>query len=132
MATRGLSHMGEMLRLAPGVLKLQFVMHKILRWLTGVALLEILALTLALVAGRGDYLWLLGAQAAFYGLAIVGDLGERSGVRVPATRFPHYFVVMHLAGLQATWRVLRGDRVETWESPASTRRTGGRGRAAPR
>ncbi|MFH1529166.1 MAG: glycosyltransferase [Pseudomonadota bacterium] len=125
MAIRGLSHVGEMIRLAPGVLKLQFFLHKILRWLTGVALLEILALTVALVLARGGiYLWLLGAQGLFYGAALLGRVSERAGVRIPATRFPLYFVVMHLAGLQATWRVLRGDRVETWESPLSTRRPG--------
>jgi len=125
MATRGLSHAGEMLRLAPGILKLQFIVHKVLRWLTGVALLEVLALTVLLAAALGGvYHWLLAAQGLFYGLAFAGSLGGRVGFTVPGTRFPRYFVVMHIAGLQATWGVLRGQRVETWESPASTRRPG--------
>ncbi len=123
MATRGLSHAGEMFRLAPGRLKLQFLVHKVLRWLTGVALVEVLVLTTALAVGRGGiYHWLLAAQGLFYLLALGGHLGEARGVGVPATRFPHYFTVMHVAGLQATWRVLRGDRIDVWESPASTRR----------
>lgn len=125
MATRGLSHAGAMFRLAPGVLKPQFLIHKVLRWLTGVALVEVLALTLALAAARGGvYHWLLAAQGLFYLSALAGHLGEGRGVGVPGTRFPHYFTAMHLAGLLATWRVLRGERIDVWESPASTRRPG--------
>ncbi len=126
MATRGLSHAGEMFSLAPGVLKLQFLVHKVMRWLTGVALLEILLLSVALALGRGGvWHWLLGIQIAGYALAGVGAAGERRGIRVPGTRFAHYFTVMHLAGLHATWRVLRGETVDVWEKPASTRRPAG-------
>ena len=126
MATRGLSHAGEMFSLAPGVLKLQFLVHKVMRWLTGVALLEVLLLSVALALGRGGvWHWLLGIQIAGYALAGVGAAGERRGIRVPGTRFAHYFTVMHLAGLHATWRVLRGETVDVWEKPASTRRPAG-------
>ena len=133
MATRGLSHAGAMMRLAPGVLKLQFLLHKVLRWLTGVALVEILALSLALTLARGGFFsWVLAAQGLFYLLALAGHIGlGRSRLRLPLARFAYYFTVMHLAGLQATWNVVRGRQVEIWESPASTRRPGG-GAAAPR
>ena len=132
MAIRGLSSVGEMLRLAPGVLKLQYLVHKVLRWLTGVALVEILGLSVALALGRGGvFHWILACQGGFYALAFLGFAGARAGVRVPGARFPHYFVVMHLAGLLATWRVLMGQRMGTWESPASTRR-GDDGGSAPR
>ena len=126
MATRGLSHAGKMYRLAPGVLKAQFLVHKVMRWLIGVALLEVIILSAILAAGRGGvWHWLLGLQVVGYALAGLGAAGERRGVRIPGTRFAHYFTVMHLAGLHATWRVLRGETVDVWDKPASTRRPAG-------
>ena len=126
MATRGLSHAGEMFRLAPGVLKLQFLVHKVMRWLTGVALLEVLLLSVFLALGRGGaWHWLLGGQVAGYALAALGAAGERRGIRIPGTRFARYFTVMHLAGLHATWRVLCGETVDVWDKPSSTRRPAG-------
>jgi cellulose synthase/poly-beta-1,6-N-acetylglucosamine synthase-like glycosyltransferase len=124
MATRGLSHAWQMLSLAPGWLKLQYVFHKVLRWLTGVILVAVLGLSIALAAGRGGvHSGLLGLQLAFYAAAAAGAVGEKRGLRIPGMRFPHYFTMMHLAGLIAVGNVLRNRSFETWDKPASTRRS---------
>ncbi|MBM4373377.1 MAG: hypothetical protein FJ098_17095 [Deltaproteobacteria bacterium] len=125
MATRGLSHVPEMLRLAPGILKAQYLVHKVLRWLTGVALVEVLALNVILAFGMGGlYTALLACQGLFYAAAALGAVAEGRNLRVPLLRFPRYFVLMHLAGLEAVMNVLRGRTFETWEKPTSTRRGG--------
>ncbi len=124
MATRGLSHVRQMLSLAPGWLKLQYVLHKVLRWLTGVILVAVLGLSIVLAAGKGGfYFGLLGLQLVFYAVAAAGAAGDKRGLRIPGLRFPHYFTLMHLAGLIAVGNVLRSRDFETWDKPASTRRS---------
>ncbi len=105
-----------------GFLWFAFVSHKLLRWLVPLFLSVLFLLSLTLSA-RGELLFgaVLGAQLAFYGLALAGRLGLRG----PLRRFASaalYFVTMNAALAVGLWRFVRGSQRASW------RRTG---RAVP-
>ncbi len=111
-------------RLAPllnvfryGVLSVQYISHRVLRWTLAPALLPvILLLNLALAqSGRLIYQLLLAGQMAFYAAAVLGYFFEKRHVRVKAFFVPYYFCVMNYAVYAGFLRLLGGRQTVLWE-----------------
>lgn len=98
------------------VLTLQYLSHRVLRWSAVPFLLPLLLPVNALLAaGAPVYRALLWAQAAFYGLALAGYLGDRRGRRLRALVAPYYFVLANYAVLRGFARFLTRRQPATWE-----------------
>jgi cellulose synthase/poly-beta-1,6-N-acetylglucosamine synthase-like glycosyltransferase len=94
---------------------LEFVSHKLLRWMAPLFLV-VLFVSSAL-AGGTTYLVLFTAQAAFYAIALVGWIAHKR-IRPAPLYFPLYFTVMNSAALYGTARyVLRG-QTTLWRKAA--------------
>lgn len=100
-----------------GFYSLQLFSHKVLRRLMVFPLL-VLAVVSPLL-WRAGLLYQLAtlAQAAFYGCALVGWLlgGTRFG-RLKVFTIPFFFCMVNGAALMATLNVLRGRRIDRWET----------------
>lgn len=93
----------------------QVISHKFMRWAIGPSLPLIVLLNLVLL-GRGEiYAWLMGAQAAFFGLTLLGILLSQTGLRVPLLAALVFFNTTNLAYLMAFVRYVRGDRMIRWK-----------------
>ncbi len=105
-----------------GLLTVQYVSHRVLRWTLAPALLP-LALVLNLVlAGSGPvYAGLLAAQVAFYGIAALGWALRNREVAIRGFRLPLYVVFMHAAVFPGIARFLLGRQSVAW---ARARRSG--------
>ncbi|MGH7192934.1 MAG: glycosyltransferase [Candidatus Saccharimonadales bacterium] len=96
-----------------GWLAVSFFSHKLLRWFSPFCLVAMLVSSLAL-AGEPFYRWLLAAQTAFYGLALLGAQlpGRRRSVRL--LRLATLFSSMNLALLIGFFRWLTGRQRGAW------------------
>jgi len=93
-----------------------FVSHKLLRWLVPWCLLVILGCSLGLLGSDGGNLglrWLVAAQLAFYGAALIG--AARPNARWPAPiGIPFYFCMVNAAAWLGSIRGLLGLESVTW------------------
>jgi cellulose synthase/poly-beta-1,6-N-acetylglucosamine synthase-like glycosyltransferase len=121
MATRGLSNFKSTMSRAMGLMKAQYLIHKVFRWTSGAFLITLLAVNLPLAFWTPFWTVALALQAAFYGSALMGWFLEKMGKKASILMFSWYFCVMHAAGIIALFRVLRGQQAATWEKPESTR-----------
>lgn len=96
-----------------GLVVYQCVSHRVLRWLGGVALILIAATTPWLGPPWGKVA--LAAQAGFYGLAAVGWLLHRLGVRFRPAFLAYYVLAIHAAGIAGLFRLLAGSDRPHWE-----------------
>lgn len=94
-----------------GLLSLQLLSHKLLRYLAFIPLLVLLA-TSVLLAGHG-VLYLLAAvlQVACYLLAGIGWLRQAGTSLVT---MPYYFLLLNVAAAHAALRFARGERQALW------------------
>ena len=100
-----------------GWFALQFLSHKVLRWLAPVLMGVVLLANVLLVAGAGGWFYGLAlvGQLAFYGLALAGQFLTGTGRPVPALlRIPYYFCLVNLASLVALLQLMAGKRYTTW------------------
>jgi len=99
-----------------GFYSVQFATHKLLRRLAVYPLLVAgLASASLVTAGRG-YALLGAAQAVAWTLGLVGlRLGDRPVGRNPVFALPAFAVLVSIASLIASVRVLAGDAVTHWE-----------------
>ena len=100
-----------------GWFAVQFLSHKLLRWLAPVFMgLVLLTSILLVVTADGWFYGLaLAGQLAFYGLALAGQFLARTGRAVPALlRIPYYFCLVNLASLMALLQLMVGKRYTTW------------------
>jgi cellulose synthase/poly-beta-1,6-N-acetylglucosamine synthase-like glycosyltransferase len=96
---------------------LQSVSHKGLRLVGPLLLLAAFAANAALV-GRPGYAVLLGAQVAFYALAVAGAVADRNGRRVRILAVPYVFCVLQAATVVAFIRFVRRRQRVTWDKVA--------------
>ncbi|RCH55116.1 glycosyltransferase family 2 protein [Mucilaginibacter hurinus] len=100
------------------ILSFQYVSHRVLRW-TVVPFLMILALVLnILIVGKaccGLYLIILAAQAAFYGMALLGWILESQQIKVKIFFIPYYFCMMNYAVIRGIFRYAGGRQSAVWE-----------------
>ncbi|WP_293026666.1 glycosyltransferase [Natronococcus sp.] len=103
------------------VFSVQLLSHKVLRWLSPILLAVALLSNLALVFVSASplYLALLGAQMAFYALALVGAALDRTSLSPPiVVHVPHFFVVANYGMLVGLWNFLRRENIVTWNTTA--------------
>ncbi|RYY34541.1 MAG: glycosyltransferase family 2 protein [Sphingobacteriaceae bacterium] len=100
------------------VLSFQYISHRVLRW-TVVPFLMILALLLniLIVANGGGmiYTLLLAAQAAFYGMSLLGWILEAREIKVKIFFIPYYFCMMNYAVVRGIFRYAGGKQSAIWE-----------------
>jgi len=96
--------------------------HKIFRWLLGVWLLGMLAISVVLGIGYDIplYRYILYGQVAFYGLASVGLLVAKTTLgRIPVLSVPMTICVVSLAFLKGVFGFLHGAQAARWEPATS-------------
>lgn len=100
------------------VLSFQYISHRVLRW-TVVPFLMILALLLnILIVIKGGgliYTLLLAAQAAFYGMSLLGWILEAREIKVKIFFIPYYFCMMNYAVVRGIFRYAGGKQSAIWE-----------------
>lgn len=94
----------------------EFVSHKLLRLLSPLLLLLLLAGNVLLL-GRPGYSALLAGQLAFYAAAAGGWVLDRMGVRMRWVGVPMMFVALNVTTLLAWGDALRGRYRSVWSRP---------------
>ena len=97
------------------LLSLAIVSHKLLRWLTPYLLVACFVSN-AVLAGRPLYRVTLLVQMAFYGLAVLGMLLAKRGVRVSMTSAPFGFCVAQLGIMMGVAKAILGARVVRYKN----------------
>ncbi|MBN2034867.1 MAG: glycosyltransferase family 2 protein [Deltaproteobacteria bacterium] len=93
----------------------QLYSHKILRWAVPLLLIFIFFSNL-MVLDQPFYVFTFVAQSAFYALALLGWILEKTGRKARLVFLPLYFCVVNLASLRAAWSFLQGRKMATWET----------------
>lgn len=114
-AWRALARMPELLNpLRHGRFAWQLWSHKLLRWLVPALLLALLGVSIAL-AGQGNiYRLALGAQGAFYLLALAGGALQRRASMPALFSIPYYFCLVNAASAIGIIDAFRGRTYTTW------------------
>ena len=99
-----------------GIFAVQFLSHKVLRWLAPVFMFFLLVANIAIAEGSTFYAATLAGQLLFYGAALAGWLLSRSGNPIFMMNVPYYFCSMNLASLVGLLEALRGRSYTTWTS----------------
>ncbi len=96
-----------------GLFAFQLWGHKVMRWLTPVFMITLLASNIALAPGSGFYSFLLILQCAFYLVAVCAwRFAPLRGITF--FRLCAYLLQVHWALLHAGFRFLRGERIVVW------------------
>jgi cellulose synthase/poly-beta-1,6-N-acetylglucosamine synthase-like glycosyltransferase len=113
---QALARVPDLLDPRTGFLFFAFVSHKLLRWMTPFLLAGALAASAAAAVAPGAWVHraLLGAQLAFYGLALAGRVRGGGPLRRLAAA-AHYFVAMNAALAVGMWRFVRGTQPAAWQ-----------------
>lgn len=88
--------------------------HKLMRWLAPMPMCLCL-LAAWVLREHMFYFAMLVAQAAFYGLAVVGILSPKVSASNFVVRLSAFFVLVNVAALKALLLWIGGRRVEIWE-----------------
>jgi cellulose synthase/poly-beta-1,6-N-acetylglucosamine synthase-like glycosyltransferase len=97
-----------------GLFAVEFVSHKLLRWLVGFLLVALFIVTLVLSARGGIYLLALVLQLAFYALALVGYMLRNRGDLPVLLNVPLYFCMVNYAAMRGIVEAYRGKTYTTW------------------
>jgi poly-beta-1,6-N-acetyl-D-glucosamine synthase len=122
MCAQGMLAMFRLPSTLGGLRGWQFVSHKLLRWLSLVPLLMILASSIALAHDSITFRLLLVAQSTFYTFAAAGfalSIGSRLVPRLLAV--PFYVILGLLGALVGVLESLLGRRFDIWEIPRLSR-----------
>jgi biofilm PGA synthesis N-glycosyltransferase PgaC len=100
------------------VLVFQYISHRVLRWTVTpyfMILGYILNVLIVVNGGHPFYLVILGCQALFYGMALLGWLLEKRDIHIKILFIPYYFCMMNYAVLAGQRRYLKGNQSAAWE-----------------
>jgi hypothetical protein len=100
-----------------GFFSIQLWSHKILRWLSGILLLLILALNIPLTGHSWVYSATMGGQVVFYLLVLWSFISEKA-LKQQVPKLPHiayYFCLSCYAMLKGVYLGLRGRTMVTWQ-----------------
>lgn len=104
--------MGKALKNGKSLLFLQLLVHKMLRWFSGMLILGATVLS-GILAGTPVYTTVFILMCSFHLLAAAGLLLKN---RLPSKfLFPYYFWLMNIASIDGIFRTLTGNPVEMWE-----------------
>jgi cellulose synthase/poly-beta-1,6-N-acetylglucosamine synthase-like glycosyltransferase len=90
--------------------------HRVLRWISPLLLLVLLAASVPLASRAPVYRMALAAQVTIYGAGAVAYTLERFRLRLPGSFIPLYFCLIHLAPLLAIAWLVRGEKKVVWET----------------
>lgn len=108
-----------------GFFALQYLSHKVLRWLVPWLMLIVFGANLLLAASSPLYALLMAGQLLFYASALLGWLlAGRTGLLGRVTSIPYYFCLVNLASLVALVEVFGGKEYRTWSSSRPDAATG--------
>lgn len=97
----------------------QLLVHKVLRWFSGILLAAATVLA-GFLSGGQFYLILFTLLCLFHATAVAGWLFKRY---MPSKLlFPYFFWLMSIASIDGILRVLSGNPVETWEKKSKGRK----------
>ncbi|HXM20969.1 MAG TPA: glycosyltransferase [Terriglobales bacterium] len=121
ICAQGILGMWKLRGLLHGLRAWQFLSRKFLRWLTLIPMVMIVTASLAL-RSNPYFQVILGAQAMFYALALIGcglAVSGRTGSR--ATSLPFYFLLLNTAALLGVVEACLGRRFSVWDIPSLSR-----------
>jgi poly-beta-1,6-N-acetyl-D-glucosamine synthase len=93
---------------------LEFVSHKLLRLISPLLLITILATNLALLS-YPFYQFVFALQLAFYAAALLGWICQRTGRKAPLFGPPLMFLTLNITTFLALWDVARSRYRVTWQ-----------------
>ncbi len=108
------SEAGVLNPLRHGFFAWQMFSHKVMRWLVPV-FMTVGFVTNLLLFEHSFFVYLLYAQIAFYGMAVVGTIDTRFLGRTFPFYLPAYFCATNLGALFGLWSFLSGRRISTWK-----------------
>lgn len=103
------------------VLSFQFISHRILRWtLCPVCLVLLLFSNIGIALSGGEWIYwlLLGMQACFYVLAIIGWLFANRNIKLKLLYIPYYFLFMNISVFLGFARFIQKRQTVLWEKAA--------------
>ena len=102
-----------------GLLRFQYISHRVLRWsVTPVVLFLLIPLNLLLAFWPGfstSYFILFLLQGLFYSMAFIGHIMQRKNIEIKGLFIPYYFVFMNLNVLKAFFYLKSHKGQGTWE-----------------
>lgn len=110
---QAIGRLGEMLNPMRGLATIQYISHKVLRWLAPFFMLTAFAANLGLLH-LPFYRWTVTAQLAFYGLALLGYGLQGAGVRWWLAQGPFYFCFANATSLVGFVRYVRKTQPVAW------------------
>jgi cellulose synthase/poly-beta-1,6-N-acetylglucosamine synthase-like glycosyltransferase len=99
-----------------GVVALQLIVHKLIRWLVPVFMLLALASSIYLALASQFFRIVLAAQLLFYALALIGWLRSNAARLSRIFYVPYYFCLVNLASLVGIMDNYRGKTYATWKT----------------
>ena len=97
-----------------GAFALQFLSHKVLRWLAPVFMVLLFAANVLLAGQSTFFAVTLGLQLAFYALALIGWRLSGASKQHLVFYIPYYFCAINMASLVGIIEALRGRRYTVW------------------
>jgi len=98
-----------------GFYAVELISHKVLRYAVPVFLVTALISSAILAYSNWFYEVLFLTQIAFYLVALLGWILERTVGKIGVFAIPHYFVLANLASVFGFYKFLRGERFASWE-----------------
>ncbi len=122
MCAQGMLAMFRLRHTLSGLRGWQFVSHKVLRWLSALPMLMVLAGSIALAEDSVFFAAALAVQAIFYGLAAVGLARALAGRPVGRATAVAFYIVLGVTGaLVGVVDTVLGRRFDIWEIPTLSR-----------
>ena len=111
---QSISRLPEMMNPRLGWPFLQYISHRVLRWVVTPFLLPALLLSNLFLISRPLYRLILAGQLAFYGSGLLGYILALKGRNGGFLRGIFYFCLANLAALAGIWRYATGRQPVTW------------------
>lgn len=109
--------------LKSGFYAVELISHKVLRYAVPLFLVFLFIANAFLMFHSIFFQVAFLVQSAFYLLALIGWLLEKSGAKIGAFAIPHYFVLANFASVLGFYKFLRGETYTTWEPIRETNTT---------
>lgn len=99
-----------------GILSLQYVSHRVLRWTLAPLFLSLVFLSNLVLLQHSKFFWMtLAAQIGFYLMAALGYGLRNREIGIKGFFVPYYFMVMNLSVYAGFVRYMRGKQSVVWE-----------------
>lgn len=110
---QAIGRLTDMLNPLRGLAAIQYISHKVLRWLSPFFMVVVFVANLGLLH-LSLYRWMMLIQIVFYLLALLGLVLTRAGVRLWPLQIPFYFCFANATSLAGFWRYATGSQPVTW------------------